>query len=174
MAIYHSNWLRTLGVLRHQESAMSRIQSADDSVHGASLKSPLVEGVQRGAKAHFGHGGVGGAGSLLLTGDATAISLLHGSGAGWRGKSPSSCCASNPHRVGLSEEAGFQGAGTPLWSMGEERRKLVWLGREKSPRWCGKAQCRNPRQCQRDATGERSVSLAKIAVVVQPTSCGQR
>lgn len=30
------------------------------------------------------------------------------------------------------------------------------------------------RHCQRDATGERSVSLAKIGVVVPRTSCGQR
>jgi len=33
----------------------------------------LVDGVQGRAKSPFGHGGVGGAGALPLTGDATAI-----------------------------------------------------------------------------------------------------
>ena len=133
------------------------------------------------------------AGTLCLTGDATARLLLHGSGAGWRGKSLSPCRASNPRRVGLDEIVmGSRGAGTlpcragggwvprgrhassamPLHTTGC-RVDGVW-GERKSPHWCGKARCQFPRHGQRDATGERSVSLAKIGVVLPRTSCGSR
>ena len=65
------------------------------------------------------------------------------------------------------EAAGFKrGQARPL-SMGFGERRRLPIGAEK-------ARCRMPRHCQRDATGERSVSLAKIGVVLPRTSCGQR
>ena len=42
-----------------------------DGVH--PIRIGLVDGVQGRAKSPLGHGGVGGAGTLRLTGDATAI-----------------------------------------------------------------------------------------------------
>jgi hypothetical protein len=65
---------------------------------------------------------------------------------------------------------GSKGAGTLPCRAGDgwfpkgQARPLVdgvW-GAPKAPRWCEKARCRFSRQCLRDATGERSVSLAKI------------
>lgn len=145
------------------------------SAKGKLIHFPFQICMRYGNLSAHGHGGVGGAGTLRLTGDATADPLLHGSGVGWRGISPSPCRVSNPRRVGLDEIAmGSRGAGTlpcragggwvprgrhapsalPQHTTGC-RVDGVW-GERKSPHWCGKARCRFPRHGQRDATGERS------------------
>lgn len=88
--------------------------------------------------------------------------------------------AEHPIRVGLvmgqweqerflaaPEAAGFHRGRRAPWSMGFGERRRLPIG-------AGKARCRFPRHCERDATGERSISLAKIGVVLPRTSCGQR
>lgn len=108
------------------------------------------------------------------------MTLLHGSGAGWRGKSPSACRASNP-RKGWSwvqreqerslaplEAAGFQRGRHAPWSMGvvgsAEGSPLVRKRLDADFR-------ATARGMQRESA---SVSLAKIGVVLPRTSCGQR
>lgn len=107
------------------------------------------------------------------------MKLLHGSGAGWRGKSPSLCRASNPRRVGHGfkgsrnaplprrRRLGSNGAGTPLgrWGLGSaEGSPLVRERLDADFRAIA-------RGMQRESA---SVSLAKIGAVLPRTSCGQR
>jgi hypothetical protein len=61
---------------------------------------------------------------------------------------------------------GSKGAGTPFGRWG--------LGSAEGSPMARKGSMPYPRHRQRDATGERSVSLAKIGVVLPRTSCGQR
>ena len=62
--------LRMLGC-KGQARPCSRSIGDYDGVH--PIRKGLVDGVQGRAKSPLGHGGVGGAGTLRLTGDATAI-----------------------------------------------------------------------------------------------------
>lgn len=103
------------------------------------------------------------------------------------GSSADTLAASNRRTVGLSGEAGFEGAGTPTamgcwgaWRLSDWRsigqtivHGSVQVERHVSKscegstgdtvEWCGEAECRASANGQRDATGERSVSLAKFA-----------
>ena len=94
-------------------------------------------------------------------------------------KRPNACCmvrvqggearlqapAAHPIRAGLAsrERLGFKGQARPLIDG-------VW-GERSLPDGAAKAQCLMRANGERDATGERSVSFAKIAGVVRQTSC---
>jgi len=100
----------------------------------------------------------------------------------WRGKSPSpargsrggetplvgfsadTLTASNRRTVGHSGESGFHRGTKAPWSVGAGRAKspCEWSTGD-TVGWRGEAQCRASANGQRDATGERSVSLAKFA-----------
>ena len=94
-------------------------------------------------------------------------------------KRPNACCmvrvqggearlqapAAHPIRAGLAsrERLGFKGQARPLIDG-------VW-GERSLPDGTEQAQCLMRANGERDATGERSVSFAKIAGVVHQTSC---
>ena len=93
-------------------------------------------------------------------------SMEQGSGRRTPGRDPAAArlAASNRRTVGPSGEAGIEGAGTPFrhGDLGSTKAHPSAMNR-RTVQWRDEAQCRWSATGERDATGERSVSLAKMA-----------